>query len=446
MTSELNDSDLDRANTVRKKITSRSNAIMRLMAEYTGGRPFPHLSARQMFAALKYRNYRLWFFGQLVSLVGTWMQTTAQGYLVFQLTHSPAYLGYVGFAAGVPSWLFMLYGGVVADRISRRRLLLITQTAMMVLAFILAGLTFSEVVRPWHIMVLALGLGIANAFDAPARQSFVFEMVGREDMANAIALNSSMFNLATVVGPAVGGITYGLVGPAWCFMLNALTFAAVIFALLQMQLQPVALKPHPGAALDDLREGLYYVATTPVIRTLIMVAGVASLFGQAYMTLLPAWATTVLGGDATTNGWLQSARGLGALFGALAIAAMGRIKFKGKLLSLGMFLFPGFLLVFAVMRQLPLSMLAMVGVGWGFMILFNMTNTLIQTLSPDNLRGRVISVYTLSFFGLMPLGALLTGGVAEVWGEPTTIMLSALVCLAFAIWLWLRIPKLRTLE
>jgi MFS family permease len=197
------------------------------------------VSARGTFAALQYPNYRLWFIGQMISLVGTWMQGTAQGYLVYELTRSPAYLGYVGFAAGVPSWLFMLYGGVIADRMSRRTLLVITQTCMMLLAFLLAGLTFTGRVQPWHIIVLAFLLGTANAFDAPARQAFVLEMVDRQHLTNAIALNSTMFNLGTAIGPAMAGITYSLFGPAWCFTINAFSFLAVIAALLLMKLKPV---------------------------------------------------------------------------------------------------------------------------------------------------------------------------------------------------------------
>jgi MFS family permease len=433
--------------TTPKGITSRSAAMLRIVAEYTGSRPFPSLNLKQTFTALKYPNYRLWFMGQLVSLVGTWMQTTAQGYLVFQLTRSPAYLGYVGFAAGVPSWLFMLFGGVVADRLPRRNLLLITQITMMILAFIMAALTFSGVIQPWHIILLALALGVANAFDVPARQSFVLEMVERQDLTNAIALNSSMFNLATVTGPAVAGLTYALVGPAWCFAINGFSFLAVITALLKMRLQP---SPNhtgrPQAALDDLKAGLRYVAANPSIQTLIGVAAIMSLFGMAYVTLIPAWAVTVLGGDSTTNGWLQSARGLGALGGALLIAAMGRISFKGKLLTLGTFVFPVMLLLFAVVRWFPLALLALMGVGWGFMILFNMANALIQTLVADEVRGRVMSIYTLGFFGLMPLGALLTGWVAEVFNEPTTLIISALISLGFAGWLWLYRPQLRALK
>lgn len=429
-----------------KRVTSRSAAILRLVAESVGGRPIPAVRVSQTFTALRYPNYRLWFIGQLTSLVGTWMQTTAQGYLIFQLTRSPVYLGYVAFANGVPSWVFMLYGGVIADRIPRRRLLLITQMAMMSLALLLAGLTFAGLVRPWHIMLLALGLGVANAFDAPARQAFIFEMVAHEDLANAIALNSSMFNLATVVGPAVAGLVYALVGPAWCFMINGLSFLGVIAALLAMRLKPFVPRQRATAAFEDLKEGLRYIGANATIRTIILVAAVMSFFGLAYMTLMPAWAVNVLGGDATTNGWLQSARGAGALGGALMIASMGRFKFKGKLLTLGMFVFPVLLVIFSQARWLSISLLTLVAAGWGFMILFNMANTLIQTLVPDDLRGRVVSVYTLSFFGLTPLGALAAGGLAETIGEPLTILATALICLGFAVVVWLLAPGLRALE
>jgi MFS family permease len=317
---------------------------------------------------------------------------------------------------------------------------------MMLLAFVLAGLTFAQRVQPWHIIGLAFGLGVATAFDAPARQAFVFEMVEQADLANAIALNSSMFNLATVVGPAVGGLVYALVGPAWCFTLNGLSFVGVLVALSLMQLRPLAVRTRVSGALADLREGLSYIREDETVRTLIGVAFVISLFGLAYMTLIPAWATTVLAGNEATNGWLQSARGLGALSGALMIASLGRFTFKGKLLTLGMFVFPLFLLFFATVRWLPLALLALVGVGWGFMVLFNMANTLIQTLVSDQLRGRVVSIYALSFFGLAPLGALLAGWLAEVIGEPATVYLSAFISLGFAIFLWLRMPKLRALE
>ncbi len=241
-------------------------------------------SWQQTFAAFKYRNYRLWFVGQLVSLFGTWMQITAQGYLVFQLTNSPVYLGYVAFASGIPAWLFTLYGGVIADRMSRRALLVITQAAMLVLAFILAMLTFTGWVQPWQIVVLAFLLGIANAFDAPARQAFVLEMVERQDLTNAIALNATMFNAATAVGPAVAGITYAAFGPAWCFTLNGVSFIAIIVALLMMRIKPQAMPARCVSAASDVMEGLRYVVAHPVIRALIGLVGVLSLFGVSLFT------------------------------------------------------------------------------------------------------------------------------------------------------------------
>lgn len=405
--------------------------------------PARRLSARSTFASLQYPNYRLWFFGQLVSLVGTWMQSTAQGYLVYQLTNSPAYLGYVGFAGGIPSWLFTLYGGVIADRISRRNLLVITQTAMMVLAFILAGLTFAQRVQPWHIVVLAFLLGTANAFDAPARQAFVLEMVSREDLTNAIALNSTMFNLATAVGPAVAGMTYTLVGPAWCFTINAISFIAVIVALLLMKLAPFQSPERRGSALTDIKEGLAYVASTRVVRVVIINLGAVSLFGLSFVTLMPAWAVEILKGDATTNGLLQSARGVGALLGALMIAAIGAYASRGKLLILGSFVFPSLLLVYATIRWLPLSLLVLLGVGWGFMVIANTSNALVQTQVPDHMRGRVMGIYTLTFFGLMPIGSLIAGTLADWIGEPLTVVAGAIILLAIAMLVWAWVPELR---
>jgi MFS family permease len=398
------------------------------------------------FAALKYPNYRLWFCGQLVSLFGTWMQSTAQGFLVFQLTRSPAYLGYVGFAAGLPSWLFMLYAGVIADRISRRTLLVITQTCMMVLAFVMAGLTFLGLVQPWHIVVLAFVLGVANAFDAPARQAFVLEMVEREDLTNAIALNSAMFNTALVVGPAVAGVTYAAFGPAWCFTINGVSFIAVIAALLAMRLKPQAVVLGRASALADLKEGLRYVASQPLIRTLIGLLGTTALFGMCFVPLLPAWAVNVLGGDATTNGLLQSARGVGALSGALLIASLGRFRYRGRLLSFGTFAFAIMLLVFAFVRWLPLSLLTLSCVGIGQILFLNLANGSVQTLSPDALRGRVMSVYMLVLFGFMPIGSLLAGSFAEHFGSPLTVMLGALISLLVATLTWVFVPDLRALE
>lgn len=401
------------------------------------------MSWRQAFTALKYPNYRLWFWSQMFSLFGTWMESTALGFLVFDLTKSPAYLGLVGFAAGVPTWLFMLYAGVIADRMPRRNLLVITQTAMMLLAFATAGLTFLHWIRPWHILVMAFLLGIANAFEAPARQSFVLEMVDREDMTNAIALNSAMFNTAMAVGPAAGGLIYGFLGPAWCFAVNGATFIAVIVALRRMTLPPFVRPEARNSVLADLRDGLRYVAGHALIRTIIGLMGVVAVFGISFVTLFPAWAVDILHGDAKTNGFLQSARGLGALTAALLIASLGRFRFRGKLLTVGTFALPVTVALFALVRWAPLAFLLVCGSGLAQILIFNMANALVQTHAPDALRGRIMGVYTLVFFGLMPLGALGIGFSAEHLGAPTAILIGSGAMLGAAAALAVLMPHLR---
>ncbi len=404
------------------------------------------VNLRQIFSSLRHRNYRLWFWGQLVSLFGTWMQVTAQGFLVYELTHSSAYLGYVGFAAGLPTWFFMPYGGVIADRVKRRTLIIITQTTMMVLAFVLAGLTFSGLVRPWHIIVLAFLLGVANAFEAPARHAFVPDMVGREDLTNAIALNSTIFNSATAVGPAAAGITYAVFGPAWCFMINGVSFLAVLTALVLMRLQ---LEPRPAlvsSPWQDLKEGLRYVINHRMIRTLVSLVMITSLFGVSFAVLFPAWAVDILHGDATTNGWLQSARGAGALLGALLIASLGRFNFRGRLLTAGALSFPLLLVIFALSRWLPLTLALCLGIGGSAIMIFNLANALIQTLVKDSLRGRVMSFYSLTFFGFMPVGALWIGILAEHFGDAVAVLANAAFMLVFTGLIRVLAPKLRELE
>jgi MFS family permease len=407
--------------------------------------PLDNLGApprRGTFAALRHRNYRLWFAGQLVSLLGSWMQTTAQSYLVFQLTRSPVMLGWVGFCAGLPSWLFMLFGGVVADRVERRRLLVWTQTALALQAAVLALLTFAHLVRAWHILLLAAWVGVVNAFDAPARQSFVLEMVDRESLTNAIALNSTVFNSAVSVGPAVAGLLYASLGPAWCFALNALSFLAVIGALLAMRLAPRPVPARRGSALQELAEGLGFVAHHRAIRVLILALGVNSMIGLGMMTLIPVWAVDVLGGQARTNGLLYSARGVGSLLGALMIASLGRFR-RGRLLTAGILLLPLVMFLFATVRNLPASLLALVAVGWGYMLVFNMINASVQMQVPDELRGRVMSLYTLTFFGLMPVGALYTGALAGQLGAPVAVVINAGLLLLFGVAVTLRFPDLR---
>jgi MFS family permease len=401
------------------------------------------MSWKQAFTALKYPNYRLWFWSQMFSLFGTWMQSTALGFLIYQLTKSPAYLGLVGFAAGVPVWLFMLYAGVIADRVPRRKLIIITQTAMMTLAFLLAALAFLRVVRPWHILVTAFLLGIANAFEAPARQAFVLEMVDLHDMTNAIALNGAMFNTATAVGPAVAGVTYAVLGPAWCFAINGLSFIAVIAALAMMKLKSFVPKTEKTSALADLKEGLRYVAGHAMVRTIIGLIAIVSLFGIAYATLFPAWAVKVLGGDAKTNGFLQAARGLGAMAGALVIASLGRFRFRGKMLTFGTLVMPAAILTFAFVRWIPLSLFLLFCAGVSQIFILNLCNALVQTFSPNELRGRIMGVYVFVFFGTMPLAALIVGTAAAKIGEPAAVVIEAAVMLLAALLTYIVFPRLR---
>jgi predicted MFS family arabinose efflux permease len=382
----------------------------------------------------------------MLSLFGTWMQSTAQGYLVFQLTHSSAYLGYVGFAAGIPVWLFTLFAGVAADRLPRRRLLLFTQSYMMLLALVLAGLAFAQVVKPWHIVLLAFLLGAGNAFDAPARQAFVLEMVDRKAMDNAIALNSAMFNMAIAVGPALGGLAYAAFGPGWCFTLNGLSFLAVIGALLAMRLEPRRFQQPNDTPFRELKEGLVYTASHPSIRVLIGIVAITSLFGMSFFTLIPAWAVRILHGDARTNGLLLSARGLGALGGALAIASWSLRWRRGRVLVMACLVFPLMLIVLGFLRHLAPALLLLAAVGASMILIYNLANTLVQVLADDRLRGRVMSLYTFSILGLTPVGALLVGILAQAIGEPNTVLLGALVCLACAILVRFRFPILQSLR
>jgi MFS family permease len=401
------------------------------------------LESRKTFAALRHPNYRLWFQGQIVSLFGTWMQATAQGFLVYQITESPAYLGYVGFASGIPAWVLTLYGGVVADRVPRRTLLIVTQISMMVFAFVLAALTFLNVVQPWHILVLSFLLGTANAFDAPARQAFVSEMVDQEDLTNAIALNATMFNFALAAGPAVAGITYAAFGPGWCFTINGLSFIAVIVALWKMKFEPLKAKVGRESVVHELKEGLRHVINQRVIRGLFIVIAVNQLLVFSMSTLLPAWSVSILRGDATTNGFLFSARGAGSLIGALVIASLGNFAYRGKLLTLGLFLTPLFLIVFALVPWLAMSLLVLFGIGIGTILVLNLTNAMIQTLTPERLRGRVMGAYTWIFFGFMPLGALLTGWMADLLGLSQTVVINGALALVSAVLIWFYFPKLR---
>jgi MFS family permease len=393
-----------------------------------------NLQLSNTFAALKYRNFRLWFSGQMVSLIGTWMQATAQSYLLFELTGSPVMLGIAGFASGIPIWLFSLYSGLISDRFSRRKVILFAQTSMMVLGFILAILTFMDLVQPWHIIVLAFLLGTANAFDAPARQSFVVDMVPKEDLTNAIALNSSVFNLGTIVGPSVAGLIYAWLGPAWCFTINGISFLGVIAALLLMNVPPRKILIQKKSPFLDLKEGLQFVIGHVEIRYLLINLAAVSIFSFSLMTLMPDWANTVLGGDVTTNGMLLSARGVGSLAAALMIANLGSRIIRGRIWTSGGVIMPIALLLLGSFQILPISLITLVILGWSLMSVVNISNALIQTHVPDQLRGRVMSIYIFAFMGTYPLGALLVGWLADLYGSPMTIIICAvIISLVFGI-------------
>ncbi len=403
-------------------------------------------SWKNTFTSLRYRNYRLWFWGQMTSLFGTWMQGTALSFYIYELTHSSAYLGYIGFAAGLPMWFFATYGGVIADRISRRFLLLATQTFMMFLAFVLSALTFAHLVKPWFIIVLAFLLGIAQAFDAPARQALVAELVPREDLTNAIALNSTMVNAAFFLGPAFSGLVYTFFGPAWCFLINGVSYLAVIVALFLMNLQPLPKQKNQNSAYEDLRQGISYLRRQPLILGLIANIALLSLFGSGTLTLLPAWAVKILHGDARTNGWLQSARGLGALMAALFIASLGRFRFRGRLLTAAAFSLPLLMFIFSFSSHLGLSLLILFIVGMVIIAVANLSNSLVQGLVANSMRGRVMGIYSLSFFGFMPLGSLWVGQIASVMGERQAVMINSGFLFILLIAIWLAAPRIKKLE
>ena len=398
--------------------------------------------------SFRHRNYKLFFGGQLVSLTGTWMQSIAQSWLVYRLTHSAELLGLVSFAGQIPVFLFAAVGGAAADRTSRHRIIVWTQTAAMLLAFVLAALTLSGRVLVWHIFALAAALGVVSAFDIPARQAFVADMVGREDLMNAIALNSSMVNGARVVGPAVAGAIVAVVGEGWCFFLNGVSYIAVIAGLLLMQVPrthaPRGRTTSAGrSALHEIAEGFHFVARTAPIRALLLLLGVVSFTAMPYSVLMPLFADRILHGGATALGVLMGASGLGALGGALSLVARRGIKGLGSWVALSTGAFGAALLLFASSRSLSLSTLLLVPVGAAMMVQMAASNTLIQAMVPDALRGRVMAVYSMMFMGMAPFGALFAGSLAERIGAPLTVAIGAVASLAAAAVFAVRLPSLR---
>lgn len=391
---------------------------------------FVTLRARQLrvpksFSAIRHRNFRLYMGGQLVSLVGTWMQTIAQGWLVYQLSHSELALGIVGFASAIPALLISPWAGVIVDRVSKRNLIIATQTGAMILAFVLAALDFAHIVQVWHVVVLAVGLGFVNAFDGPARQAFVVEMVGREDLPNAIAMNSMTFNSARILGPGLGGLLLAAVGSSWCFLLNGVSFLAVIVSLFAMKLQTNERKPLALSPWKQLTSGVAYAKNTPELRGLLLMALFFSLFGISYSTVLPAFVDKVLHQGADAFGVINAMSGVGAVTGAFLIAQFGDRGQRGRWLTWAALLFPVVLGLFALNQNYPIAMGLALLLGVGFMVTFTLINTLLQTRLADEMRGRVLSLYTLTFFGFTPFGNLAIGSLSERWGLSEAIIASA---------------------
>jgi MFS family permease len=377
-----------------------------------------------MFRALKHRNFQLFFSGQIISLVGTWMQTVAEAWLIYRLTGSGALLGVLGFVGQIPIFLLSPVAGLVADRFPRRRVVIATQASSMLLAFTLAALTLSGQIRKdnvWEIVVLATLLGTVNAFDVPARQSFLIEMVGRENLLNAIALNSSMFNGARVAGPAIAAALVAVVGEGWCFLLNGLSYLAVIAGLFMMRIerrQPV----HDGAApLEKLRQGFRFARHTKPIRALLVLLGMVSFMALPFSVLIPIFAVKILHGGVNSYGWLMGAVGFGAMFGALAIAMRQQLRGMGNLVAYSAAGLGVSLVLFSASRWFWLSFVALIFCGFTMMMQFTATNTLIQAMVPEQLRGRVMSLYAMMFLGMSPLGSLVAGKLADHISAPTTV-------------------------
>jgi MFS family permease len=371
------------------------------------------------------------------------MQMVAQSWLIYRLTGSATLLGFTGFASQIPVFLLAPLGGVIADRMNRHRVIVATQGVMMVLALALAALTLSGRIEVWQIFAIAALLGVANAFDIPARQAFVVEMVDREDLANAIALNSSMVNGARVVGPAVAGIVVAAVGEGWCFLFNGLSYIAVIAALLRMQVAARKRTHSSFSAWESVVEGFTYSWHTAPVRALLLLLGLVSLMGMPYAVLMPIFADQILGGGANAYGLLMSASGVGALTGAASLTVRRTVRGLGRWVAYSAIGFGVSLIAFSFSRSLWLSAIALVPAGFCMMLEMAASNTLIQSMIPDRLRGRVMSVYSMMFMGMAPMGALMAGALAAPLGAPATVALGGIACIAGGVIFFVHLPTLR---
>jgi MFS family permease len=399
---------------------------------------------KSLFPALRSRNYRLFFAGQGVSLIGTWMTQIATVWLVYDLTQSAFMLGIVGFTSQIPSFVLAPFGGAFVDRFSRHQILIGTQILAMGQSLALATLALSGAIQIWHVFALSIFQGIINAVDAPARQVFVFELVEqREDLANAIAINSTMFNGARLIGPALGGLLIARVGEGYCFLIDGLSYIAVIMALLAMRLVPTDIPMMAGSHLQKIKEGFVYAFSSPPIRSILLLSGLVSLMGMQYAVLVPVFADKILKGDAQTLGFLMAASGVGAIFGGVYLATRRSVIGLGKFIVISPSVLGTGLIIFSLSRFLPLSLFAMLLIGLGTILQISAGNIILQTIVDDDKRGRVMSLYTMSFLGMTPFGNLLGGTLGDRIGVTDTLIIAGIVCILGSIYFSRQLPALK---
>ena len=397
------------------------------------------------FRALRFKNFRLFFAGQSVSLIGTWMQQVAMSWLVYRLTRSALILGLVGFLSQLPAFLLSPFAGILVDRRDRRRILIIAQALFMVQAFLLAVLTLTGLITAWEIMALALFFGCVGAFEIPARQSFVVEMVeDRAHLGNAIALNSLMFNAARLIGPSVAGVLIAMVGEGACFLLNALSFIAVIASLRAMRLRALpSKKAARGRIAEGIVEGFRYTFGSLPIRMILMLLSMASILGTAYMVLMPVYAETILGGGPRLYGFLMAAAGIGALVATLFIAARRNASGFIDMIPVASVVFSVGLIIFSISRMAWLSAAILAVVGFALMVQMAASNTLIQTIVDDDKRGRVMSIYTMAFIGMAPLGSLIAGYLASRIGATNALVINGCILFAASVYFSTKVPLIK---
>jgi len=416
---------------------------MKLKKMFSGSMP---LKVNTIFRSLRHRNYRLFFSGQSISLIGTWMQRIALPWAVYRMTDSEVLLGVVGFAGSIPSFLLAPFAGVLIDRWSRYRVMLVTQVISMIQAGVLAWLSLSGGLEIWHIIVLSLVLGIINTFDMPARHSFVINMVnGKEDIGNAIALNSMMFNGARLIGPSLAGIILATAGEGACFLMNALSYVFVIASLMMMRVTETREKKERVPMFREMKEGMDYVFGFAPIKHIILLLGLVSLMGASYQVLMPVYAKDILEGDSHTYGFLMGAAGAGALLGAIYLASRDTVLRLGRLIPSATALLSAGLIAISLSSSFFISMFLIFFTGLGMMAHTAASNTILQTIADDDKRGRVMSFYTMALMGTAPFGSLLAGWMAKVIGTPWTIFIGGAICLLGALVFFRRLPELKRL-